>query len=100
MSSKSQEVEALIGQKYRHGFVTDIESDSLPPGLDEDVVRAISLKKKEPQFLLEWRLKAFRHWRDHAGAHLGPRALQADRLPGHFLLLGAARAEECAEEHR
>ena len=62
MSSKSQEVEALLGQKYRHGFVTDIESDSLPPGLDEDVVRAISLKKKEPQFLLDWRLKAFRHW--------------------------------------
>ena len=62
MSSKSQEVEALLGQKYRHGFITDIESDSLPPGLDEDVVRAISLKKKEPAFLLEWRLKAYRHW--------------------------------------
>ncbi len=62
MSSKSQDVEALLGQKYRHGFVTDIESDSLPPGLDEDVVRAISLKKKEPQFLLDWRLKAYRHW--------------------------------------
>jgi Fe-S cluster assembly protein SufB len=62
VSSKSQDVEALIGQKYRHGFVTDIESDSLPPGLDEDVVRAISQKKNEPQFLLDWRLKAFRHW--------------------------------------
>jgi Fe-S cluster assembly protein SufB len=62
VSSKSQDVEALLGQKYRHGFVTDIESDSLPPGLDEDVVRAISLKKKEPQFLLDWRLKAYRHW--------------------------------------
>src|SRR5580700_793271 len=62
VSSKSQEVEALLGQKYRHGFVTDIESDSLPPGLDEDVVRAISLKKKEPKFLLDWRLQAYRHW--------------------------------------
>jgi len=62
VSSKSQDVEALIGQKYRHGFVTDIESDSLPPGLDEDVVRAISRKKDEPRFLLDWRLKAFRHW--------------------------------------
>lgn len=62
MSGKSQDVEALIGQKYRHGFVTEIESDSLPPGLDEGVVRAISLKKREPAFLLEWRLKAFRHW--------------------------------------
>jgi Fe-S cluster assembly protein SufB len=62
VSSKPQDVEALLGQKYRHGFVTDIESDSFPPGLDESVVRAISRKKKEPQFLLDWRLKAFRHW--------------------------------------
>jgi Fe-S cluster assembly protein SufB len=62
VSSKPQDVEALIGQKYRHGFVTDIESDSLPPGLDEGVVAAISKKKREPQFLLDWRLKAFRHW--------------------------------------
>jgi Fe-S cluster assembly protein SufB len=63
LSSKSQDVEALVGQKYRHGFITDIESDSLPPGLDEGVVAAISKKKHEPQFLLDWRLKAFRHWR-------------------------------------
>jgi Fe-S cluster assembly protein SufB len=62
VSSKSQEVEALLAQKYRHGFITDIESDSLPPGLDEGVVAAISKKKHEPQFLLDWRLKAFRHW--------------------------------------
>ncbi len=62
MSSKSQDVQALVGAKYRHGFITDIESDSLPPGLDEDVVKAISKKKHEPQFLLDWRLKAFRHW--------------------------------------
>ncbi|MEP6884781.1 MAG: Fe-S cluster assembly protein SufB [Gammaproteobacteria bacterium] len=62
MSSKSEDVVALLSQKYRHGFVTDIESDSLPPGLDEDVVAAISKKKHEPKFLLDWRLKAFRHW--------------------------------------
>ncbi len=55
-------MEALVGQKYRHGFVTDIEADSLPPGLDEDVVVAISRIKKEPDFLREWRLKSFRHW--------------------------------------
>ncbi len=62
MSSKASDVENLLGQKYRHGFVTDIDSDSLPPGLDEGVVTAISRKKREPQFLLDWRLKAFRHW--------------------------------------
>jgi Fe-S cluster assembly protein SufB len=55
-------LEALVARKYRHGFVTDIESDTVPPGLDEDVIRLISRKKREPSFMLEWRLKAFRHW--------------------------------------
>ncbi|MDE2295371.1 MAG: Fe-S cluster assembly protein SufB [Gammaproteobacteria bacterium] len=62
MSSKAPDVEDLLTRKYQHGFVTDIESDSLPPGLDEGVVTAISHRKREPQFLLDWRLKAFRHW--------------------------------------
>jgi len=62
MSAQSPELESLVGQKYRHGFVTDIEADTVPPGLDEDVIRLISRKKQEPAFLLEWRLKAFRHW--------------------------------------
>ncbi|HKE43093.1 MAG TPA: Fe-S cluster assembly protein SufB [Steroidobacteraceae bacterium] len=62
MSTKPQDLEALVGQKYRHGFVTDIESDTFPPGLDEDVIRALSHKKREPAFMLEWRLKAYRHW--------------------------------------
>lgn len=53
-----------LAQPYQHGFVTDIESDALPPGLDEDVIRAISRKKREPQFLLDWRLAAFRRWRE------------------------------------
>ncbi len=56
------DLEALVGRNYRHGFVTDIESDTVPPGLDADVIRMISRKKQEPQFLLDWRLKAFRHW--------------------------------------
>src|SRR5512138_1588647 len=55
-------LEALVGQKYRHGFVTDIESDTVPPGLDEDVIRLISRKKNEPSFMLEWRLRSYRHW--------------------------------------
>ncbi len=55
-------IEDIVGQKYRHGFVTDIDSETVPPGLDEDVIRLISAKKKEPAFLLEWRLKAFRYW--------------------------------------
>ncbi len=55
-------LEERVNRKYEAGFVTDVEQDTLPPGLDEDVVRFISAKKKEPEWLLEWRLKAFRHW--------------------------------------
>ncbi len=66
MSTPSQhttpDLDALVAQKYRHGFVTDIESDTVPPGLDEEVIRKISAIKKEPEFLLQWRLKAYRHW--------------------------------------
>jgi Fe-S cluster assembly protein SufB len=62
VSSEPQNIDALLAKTYRHGFVTDIDSDTLPPGLDEDVVRFISRKKKEPEFLTNWRLKAYRHW--------------------------------------
>jgi Fe-S cluster assembly protein SufB len=62
MSTEHEEIELLVNRRYEHGFVTDIEEDSLPPGLDEDVIRAISARKKEPEFMLEWRLKAYRHW--------------------------------------
>jgi Fe-S cluster assembly protein SufB len=60
--SENSEVQALVKSEYQHGFITDIESDSLPPGLDEGVVRAISARKGEPEFMLEWRLAAYRHW--------------------------------------
>ncbi len=55
----------LSDQEYRWGFVTDVETDLAPKGLNEDIVRLISGKKNEPEWLLEWRLKAFRHWRDN-----------------------------------
>ena len=71
MSTTPQDLEDLVGQKYRHGFVTDIDSDTLPPGLDEDVIRVISRKKGEPGFLLDWRLQAFRHWRTMREPHWG-----------------------------
>ena len=59
--SKDTSDEELSGQ-YKYGFVTEIDSDIVPKGLDEDVIRLISSKKEEPEFLLEWRLKAYRHW--------------------------------------
>jgi Fe-S cluster assembly protein SufB len=64
--SATQAVEAIVKSEYEHGFVTEIESDTLPPGLDEGVVRAISARKGEPEFMLEYRLKAFRHWQTMA----------------------------------
>lgn len=55
-------INELIKKEYAHGFVTDIEADSAPYGLSEEIVRFISKKKNEPEFMLEWRLKAYRHW--------------------------------------
>jgi len=62
MSTATETIEGLVKKEYKYGFVTDVEADSAPPGLNEDIVRLISSKKNEPPFLLEWRLKAFRHW--------------------------------------
>src|SRR5260370_2405124 len=63
MSTPGTDIEALISQEYKYGFITDIEADSAPPGLSEDIVRFISAKKAEPAWLLDWRLKAYRHWK-------------------------------------
>jgi Fe-S cluster assembly protein SufB len=63
VSTGPDNIENLVNRRYEHGFVTDIETDSLPPGLDEDVVRAISKRKDEPEFMLDWRLRAYRQWR-------------------------------------
>jgi Fe-S cluster assembly protein SufB len=62
MSSPSSSIDQLISREYRHGFVSDVESDTLPRGLSEDVIRLISAKKNEPDFMLEWRLAAYRYW--------------------------------------
>src|SRR5947207_619373 len=62
MSTATETIEGLVQKEYKYGFYTDVEADSAPPGLSEDIVRLISAKKKEPQFMLDWRLKAYRHW--------------------------------------
>jgi Fe-S cluster assembly protein SufB len=62
MTTTPDSIEQLTTQEYKYGFVTDIEADVAPPGLNEDIVRLISHKKQEPAFMLEWRLKGFRHW--------------------------------------
>jgi len=58
----SSSIDSLVNREYQYGFVTDVEADTIPPGLTEDVVRLISAKKGEPAWLLDWRLKAYRRW--------------------------------------
>jgi Fe-S cluster assembly protein SufB len=62
MASAAKTIEELANRAYPYGFITDIDSDSTPPGLSEDIVRIISAKKNEPRFMLDWRLRAYRHW--------------------------------------
>lgn len=63
MNTQVNTVEELANREYKYGFITLIESESVPPGLNEDIIHLISAKKNEPEFMLEWRLRAYRHWR-------------------------------------
>src|SRR5258705_7274299 len=67
----SSGIEALVNREYAYGFVTDVETDTVPPGLNEDIIRLISAKKNEPEFMLEWRLKAYRRWLTMKEPHWG-----------------------------
>ncbi len=62
MATETEQLQKLTSQEYKYGFFTDIDADSIPPGLNEDVVRIISAKKQEPEWMLDWRLKAYRQW--------------------------------------
>ena len=82
MSSAIDQLEGLTAQEYKYGFVTDIDQETLPPGLNEKTVRFISAKKEAPQWLLDWRLKAFRNWQrmkepDWPNVHYPPIDYQA-----------------------
>ena len=63
MSNEQQIIESNLNKDYEYGFVTDIESETLPPGLNENVIRTISKKKDEPKWLLDWRLKSLKLWK-------------------------------------
>ena len=62
MATPTEQIARLADRQYQYGFVTAIEADSVPPGLNEDIVRMISQRKGEPDWLLDWRLKAYRNW--------------------------------------
>jgi len=71
--STAKTIQDLTSQEYKWGFVTSIEEDRIPKGLNEDVIRMISAKKEEPEFMLEWRLKAYRHWAAQEKAQAEPK---------------------------
>ena len=73
MSDSSHNIESLANREYQWGFVTDIEQDTVPPGLDESVIAHISVKKGEPEWMLEWRLKAYRRWLEENLENIGVR---------------------------
>jgi Fe-S cluster assembly protein SufB len=72
MSSTVNQINDLTQQEYKWGFVTSVDEDRLPPGLNEDIIRAIAAKKSEPEFMLEWRLKAYRYWASQEQKHAEP----------------------------
>ena len=72
MPTAETEIQTLANQEYRWGFTTDVEADAAPPGLNEDIVRFISAKKNEPEWMLEWRLRAYRHWLTMTEPHAWP----------------------------
>jgi len=69
MSTATETIEGFVKQEYKYGFYTDVETESAPVGLNEDIIRLISRKKNEPEFMLDWRLKAFRHWQTMTEPH-------------------------------
>ena len=88
MSSNTDTIRELAQQEYKWGFVTNVDEDRAPKGLNEDIIRLISAKKNEPDFMLEWRLKAYRHWETlqksdaepkWANIHYGPIDYQENR---------------------
>ena len=87
-------IDDAINQDYKYGFVSDIEQDIIPPGLNEDVIRLISSKKNEPKWLLEWRLKSYRNWKKMVEPTWGKSRISPNRLPGHKLLCCTKRKEK------
>ena len=69
MDTTTDTIESFVKSEYKYGFVSDIETDAFPPGLSEDVVRRIASTKGEPDFMLDWRIKAYRHWQTMTEPH-------------------------------
>ena len=97
MSEETETLQDLADRKYKYGFVSDIESDYAPKGLNEEVIRFISAKKNEPDWMLDYRLSAYRRWLTLEEPGMGQAALSQDRLPGRLLLRRAEKRRRQAE---
>lgn len=84
MSSNTDAIRDFAQQEYKWGFITDVEEDRVPKGLDEDIIRLISAKKHEPEFMLEWRLRAYRHWASLEKAQAEPKWAKIRYAPIHY----------------
>src|SRR3990170_1269895 len=84
MKSANSSLEELAGREYKYGFITDIESDTVPRGLNEEIIHLISAKKNEPNFMLEWRLRAYRHWVKLEKSEAEPKWANVHYPPIHY----------------
>ncbi|HYW92737.1 MAG TPA: Fe-S cluster assembly protein SufB [Gammaproteobacteria bacterium] len=96
MATPNEELDSVLSKQYKAGFYTDIEADTVPPGLDEDVIRLISAKKNEPQFLLDFRLKAYRHWLTMAE----PRWMKVEYPPIDYQAISYYSAPKSPEQQK
>ena len=92
-------LDEVTASEYKYGFTTEIESETMPPGLNEDVIRLISAKKNEPKWMLEWRLDAFQTWSEMIEPNWANVDLRETRFSGH-LLLQCTEAKENLRQFR
>ena len=99
MTEEDKILEEVTGAEYKYGFTTDVESDTIPKGLNEDVIRLISKKKEEPQWLLEHRLKAFESWKKMEEPDWANIKYKKAQLPRYHLLC-CSQAKERTQKFR
>ena len=104
MSTNTRTIRDLTEREYQWGFVTEIGEERVPKGLNEEIIHMISEKKGEPEFMLQWRLKAYRHWafarKGTGGTEVGQYPVQPDRLSEHRVLFRPAEKAWSAKPGR
>jgi Fe-S cluster assembly protein SufB len=84
--ASTETLEEYTNSDYKYGFTSNIDTELIPKGLNEDAIRLISYKKEEPQWMLDWRLEVFRHWETLTEPKMAECKISPSKLPGHYLL--------------